>query len=204
MRDLFPETLLVARQGDHIYTTSRKVAEHFGKLHKNVLRDIDRLLAVLPDAEFGRLNFEPSTYLNEQQKPQPEYHLTHDGFAFLAMRFTGKQAMYWQLAFLAAFRQQEADLAAANARYLAALDAIRPSLRPVVKDFEDGLPRSDTAMWLGKSPAAVTYHRSQARRLGLLPQRPHPPAVERDKFGFPLDAEVIGADRGRFWKGAAA
>ena len=173
MRDLFPETLLVARQGDHIYTTSRKVAEHFGKNHRDVLKAIKNLLAAVPDREFAERNFAPSIYQvrggKNTVRDELEYHLTHDGFAFLAMRFTGKQSMYWQLAFLAAFRQQEADLAAANARYLAALDAIRPSLRPVVKDYEDGLPRSDTAMWLGKSPAAVSYHRSQARRLGLLP-----------------------------------
>lgn len=50
MPDLFPETLLVSRSGEHIYTTSRKVAEHFGKRHDNVLRDVQKLLAGLPRA----------------------------------------------------------------------------------------------------------------------------------------------------------
>lgn len=169
--DLFPETLLVTRQGKRIYTTSRKVATHFGKQHKDVLKAIKNLLAELPDAEFGRRNFAPSSYLNEQQKAQPEYHLTHDGFAFLAMRFTGRDAMYWQLAFLAAFRQLERDLADLQARYVAALDTVRPKLRPVAQDFADGMTRSDTAQWLGCSVASVSYQRAQARRLGLLCDR---------------------------------
>ena len=169
MRDLFPETLLVARHGERIYTTSRKVAEHFGKRHKNVLRDAERLIADLADKAFTGLNFEPSTYVDSTGRSLPEYHLSHDGFALLAMGFTGREALRWKVAFLQAFRQMESDLAASQARYMAALDAVRPSLRPVVQDFEQGLPRSDTAMWLGKGVGSVTYHRGQARRLGLLP-----------------------------------
>ena len=169
MRDLFPETLLVARQGERIYTTSRKVAEHFGKLHKHVLRGTEKLIAELADPAFTEPNFGLSYYLDSTGRRLPEYHLSHDGFALLAMGFTGRKALRWKVAFLQAFRQMESELAASQARYMAALDAVRPSLRPVVQDFEQGLPRSDTAMWLGKGVGSVTYHRGQARRLGLLP-----------------------------------
>ena len=177
--DLFPETLLVARKGHRVYTTSRKVATHFGKRHKNVLRDIQTLLAELHDAKFSRLNFEPRNYTYQTGKGQAreavEYHLSHDGFALLAMGFTGGEALRWKVAFLAAFRQMEADLAQTQAalvemqaRYVAALAIIRPKLRPVVQDFADGMTRSDTALWLGCSVRSVSYQRSQARRLGLL------------------------------------
>ncbi len=169
MPDLFPETLLVSRSGEHIYTTSRKVAEHFGKRHDNVLRDVQKLLAELTDAEFGRLNFEESSYLNEQLKQQPEYRLTEEGFALLAMGFTGREALRWKVAFLQAFRAMESDLADMQARYVAALDLVRPSLRPTVEDARAGLPRAATAQRLGKSVGAVSYHRSQGRGLGLLP-----------------------------------
>lgn len=167
--DLFPETLLVTRQGECIYTTSRKVAEHFGKKHKNVLRAIESLLTDLSDAEFNGLNFEPVEYLDAKGERRPEYRLSHDGFALLAMGFTGREALRWKLAFLAAFRQMERDLADMQARYVAALDIIRPKLRPVVHDFADGMTRGDTAMWLGCSVHSVSYQRSQARHLGLLP-----------------------------------
>ena len=36
-------------------TTSRKIAQVFGKEHKNVLRDIE---SIIIDDEFSRLNFE--------------------------------------------------------------------------------------------------------------------------------------------------
>lgn len=150
------------------YTTSRAVAERFGKQHKDVLRAIKNLLTEMPEPEFGRRNFAPSSYLNEQNKPQPEYHLTHDGFAFLAMRFTGAEAMAWQIAFLEAFNALEAELRAREARYARALDQVRPALRPVVEGTEHGQSRRDIGDRLGKSPSAITYHRRSARRLGLL------------------------------------
>lgn len=150
------------------FTTSRAVAERFSKRHKNVLRDIEKLVATMPDPEFGRLNFEPSSYLNEQSKVQPEYRLTHDGFALLAMGFTGCDALAWKIAFLQAFNALEAELHARTTRFATALDQVRPMLRPVVEATEAGYSRTDIAGPLGKSPASVTYHRRTARRLGLL------------------------------------
>ena len=194
MRDLFPETLLVARHGERIYTTSVKIAEHFGKEHRDVLRAIRRVMDDTPSDELLR-NFaqQSETYmLKGKLRQRPIYELTHDGFAVVAMGFTGPEAMAWKWKFLAAFRQQEVELADMQTRYLAVLDVARPGLRTVVKDFEDGLPRSDTAAWLGKSVGAVSYRRRQARSHGLLPAIVARPKVPRDRFGFPLDAVVIG------------
>lgn len=71
------------------------VAECFGKNHKNVLRDIRNLTA--PDSglseEFGRQNFKLSYYRNKQNKKQPCYYMTHDGFTLLAMGYAGKEAV---------------------------------------------------------------------------------------------------------------
>lgn len=154
------------------FTTSRAVAERFGKTHKNVLRDIEKLIAAMPDPEFSRLNFELRKYqyttARNQLREAPEYRLTHDGFAFLAMRFTGTEAMAWQIAFLQAFNALEAELRAKTERFAHALDQVRPMLRPVVEATEAGYSRTDIAAPLGKSPASITYHRRSARRLGLL------------------------------------
>ena len=172
--DLFPETLLVNLDHGHIFTTSRKVAEHFGKSHKNVLRDISALLAKIARLNFeppnatGRLNFAPSSYTDKRGKTYPEYHLSHDGFSLLAMGFTGREALVWKLKFLEAFNAMESELHARTQRFAAALDQVRPNLRPVVEGTQGGLNRAAIAAPLGKSCAAVTYHRSQARRLGLL------------------------------------
>lgn len=150
------------------FTTSRAVAERFGKRHKNVIRDIERLLAETPDPEFSWLNFEPRNYVDERGKTWQEYRLTHNGFAFLAMRFTGRDAMAWQIAFLQAFNALEAELLERTARFAQALDQVRPVLRPVVEGTEQGLSRTDIAAPLGKSTGSISYHRAAARRLGLL------------------------------------
>ena len=96
------------------------------------------------------------------------YEMTEEGFALLAMGFTGKQALLWKIDFLNAFLAQRAALARLTNRYAHALDVVRPCLRPVVEGTEQGLSRIAIAEPLGKSANAVTYHRRRARELGLL------------------------------------
>jgi Rha family phage regulatory protein len=79
------------------------------------LRDIDLLLRDLP-ADFGRLHFELSSYLNSQNKVQPLYRLTRDGFSLLAMGFTGKPALNWKIRYIGAFNQMEQALQAEATR----------------------------------------------------------------------------------------
>ncbi|MDR2838925.1 MAG: Rha family transcriptional regulator [Azonexus sp.] len=166
--DLFPETLLVTCEGDRIYTTSLKVAEHFHKRHKNVLQSIENLLAECPDEVFNGLNFQPVEYLDAKGERRKMYKLTEEGFALLAMGFTGKEALRWKINLLNAFMAQRAALAKLTARYAHVVDVIRPNLRPVVEGTEAGLNRASIAGALGKSANAITYHRRQARRFGLL------------------------------------
>ena len=111
--DLFPEILLVSNEGGRIFTTSRCVAERFNKRHDNVMRAIDKLSC---SDEFRQLNFEAATYLDKQKKPREMFRLTHDGFAYLCMRFTGAEAGLCQEKFLAAFHTLERELAVLKER----------------------------------------------------------------------------------------
>ena len=70
-------------------TDSLKVADVFGKRHKNIIQAVKELDC---SEEFRRLNFQPSYYLNEQNKRQPKFNMTQDGFTFLVMGFRGKKA----------------------------------------------------------------------------------------------------------------
>ena len=88
--------------GDKIVTDSRKVAEAFGKLHKDVIRKIKSLGC---SSEFAERNFTlcfENSYL-QNGKPQPLYQMTKDGFMLLVMGFSGKKAMAIKEAFIAAF-----------------------------------------------------------------------------------------------------
>lgn len=166
---------LAARQSlftDHgkALTTSRAIAERFGKNHKDVLRTIDNLLSASPSPEFSQRNFAPSDYKNSRGKCLPEYILTHDGFAFLAMRFTGKDAMAWQIAFIQAFNAIESELLTRVEREAAALHQLRPLLAPIIAGTEQGLRRAAIGATVNRSAASISYHRRAARCLGLLPQ----------------------------------
>lgn len=92
----------------HGWATSLQVAEHFGKQHRNVLRDIRSM--DIPESDRA-LNFEltitPVLGPKGAVRDEPMYKMTRDGFVLLAMGFTGKEAMRWKLAYIKAFNQLE-------------------------------------------------------------------------------------------------
>lgn len=101
---LNPEFNLYERNSQ-AFCSSRQIAEEFGKKHDNVLRDIRNLDC---SSEFRLLNFEESSYRNEQNKKQPEYLMTKDGFVFLVMGYRGKKAAKFKEAYIKRFNDMEA------------------------------------------------------------------------------------------------
>lgn len=87
--------------------TSLQIAEHFGKRHTNVLRAINNLGC---SEDFNELNFERVDYIDDKGERRPMYHIARDGFALLAMGFTGKEAMRWKEAYITAFNAMETKL----------------------------------------------------------------------------------------------
>lgn len=85
-------------------TTSLAIAEHFNKPHKDVLSKISRLDC---SPEFNERNFSPVEYTDAKGERRPAYQVTRDGFAFLAMGFTGKRAAKFKEAYTTAFNQME-------------------------------------------------------------------------------------------------
>ena len=85
-------------------TTSLDVAKHFRKQHKDVLRSIANLDC---SPEFTQRNFAPCTRPGSNNKPEPYYRMTRDGFTFLCMGFTGKEAAQWKEAYIGAFNKME-------------------------------------------------------------------------------------------------
>mgnify|MGYP002091636291 CR=1 FL=1 len=81
-------------------TTSLVIAQAFEKEHKDVLRAIYNMEC---SPEFNERNFAPVGYKDAKGEIRPAYRLTRDGFAFLAMGFTGKKAAAWKERFLEAF-----------------------------------------------------------------------------------------------------
>lgn len=85
------------------------VAELFEKNHKEVLRDIRKITDPLSglSEEFRQRNFAPSSYRNQQNKKQPCYYLTRDGFTMLVMGYTGQKAMHFKELYIKRFNEME-------------------------------------------------------------------------------------------------
>ncbi|MGL5013967.1 MAG: Rha family transcriptional regulator [Bacteroidales bacterium] len=106
---LAPVTSYVFNKGGQVLTDTLKVAEFFGKSHKNILRDIDNLGC---SQDFGKLNFELSSYKTTQNKNLPLVEMTKDGFLFLAMGYTGAAAALIKERYISEFNRMEKELQA--------------------------------------------------------------------------------------------
>ena len=104
---------LVIINNDTPVTTSLKVAEVFGKEHRNVIRDIRDVIkqagGMLKNEQTPM--FEETTYIHEQNgQTYPMYYLNRDGFTLLAMGFNGKKALNFKLQYIKAFNRMEEKL----------------------------------------------------------------------------------------------
>lgn len=99
----------VINNNGELVVSSRKVAEDFGKEHRNVLANIREMLTAENSAVLSKM-FYATTYVNIQNKEQPEYLMNRDGFTLLAMGFTGRKAFEWKLKYINAFNKMEEQL----------------------------------------------------------------------------------------------
>jgi Rha family phage regulatory protein len=151
---------VVQLKGGHAVTTSLDVAKIFARRHKDIIRAIRQLNC---SEEFGRRNFMPDIYLDEQGRPQPCYEIKKDGWFMLVMSFTGRRAAQFKEAYIAAFnkalddlaeirgeslpalRQQNLDLSLENHRLKAAVFRTDKSMRQVRRYLEMGLNYTEVA-----------------------------------------------------------
>lgn len=102
---------LVINHKNQVSTTSRLIAQKFGKRHDNVLRAIENLEC---SPNFQRLNFELSLYTRKLSaggsKQEKEFIISRDGFTMLVMAFTGPKAAQFREEFIDEFNRMEAIL----------------------------------------------------------------------------------------------
>lgn len=119
---------LITVSAGKMMVSSKQVADHFGKVHRNVLIDI-RKLAADAGSDFGEHNFLPSSYISAQNKELPCYMMTRDGFSLLAMGFTGKPALAWKVKYIQAFNRME--------QMLSGESSVMKSLNDAMKRMEE-------------------------------------------------------------------
>lgn len=124
---------LVSINDDQVVTSSRNIAEHFGKRHDNVIRDIDNYLKT--DA----LNFEDmffaSTYKDSYGRDKRAYLMNRDGFSLLVMGFTGKAALTWKLHYIQAFNAMEKQLREQQSGF--DISSLSPEMQAVVASIKE-------------------------------------------------------------------
>lgn len=98
---------LVFIKDGEAFTDSLNVAEVFEKRHDNVMQDVKNLDC---SEEFSLLNFQESDYTNDRGKTYPKYDMTRDGFTFLAMGYTGKEAARFKEMYIGEFNRMEKQL----------------------------------------------------------------------------------------------
>lgn len=108
---------LVKIENETIVTSSRSVAEHFGKRHDKLIHEINRMYSDYCAGEgmpkmVETPMFFKTTYVHEQNgQTYPMYLMNRDGFSLLVMGFTGKKALEWKLKYINAFNSMEKQLA---------------------------------------------------------------------------------------------
>lgn len=87
-------------------TDSVKVAQVFGKQHKNIMQAIRNILGTAENSAQRKWFYE-STYIASNGKPNPMYIMNRDGFSLLAMGLTGAKAMQFKVGFIEQFNAME-------------------------------------------------------------------------------------------------
>lgn len=145
---------LVIMHDRQAVTTSLRVAEVFGKEHRNVLATIGGLLK----NQHTQHMFTKSTYVNEQNgQSYPMYYMNRDGFTLLAMGFTGKKALQFKIQYIKAFNSMETQIKTgyvipgsyAEALKLAAKQAEQIETMKPKALFADAVATSHTSILIG-------------------------------------------------------
>jgi len=93
---------------------NRDVAALFKKRHANVLQAIDRLEC---SPKFNELNFQSVEYRDGKGEARRSINMTKDGFVFLVMGFTGKDAARFKEAYITRFNEMEEQLRGSSRRF---------------------------------------------------------------------------------------
>lgn len=98
------ELIEVKNNNGELFVSSREVSINFNKEHKNIKRDIRKLIS--SDLSVSNM-FVKSEYKDVNNRTQEEFLMNRDGFSLLVMGFTGSKALEWKLKYIEAFNKME-------------------------------------------------------------------------------------------------
>lgn len=116
-------------------TDSLKVAQVFGRQHKNVIRSI-RDIMMSANLLANRQTFCESTYMDSQGRKQPIFLMTKEGFCALVMRWNGEKANQFKMAFIEMFSKMESAFQRIQPQYPAIPQTFAEALRLAASQAE--------------------------------------------------------------------
>lgn len=190
-------------QCGEVFASSRDVANTFEKRHDNVVRDIDRLIAITKGRPQERLlKFEESFVEVETGNGTPRqfraFNMNREAFSLLAMGFTGEKAVQWKLLYIEAFCMMEAELKRRGAMEPTAVPAVveAPEIGESIREQRMALDMVREARILFGHGAA----RKMWREMAVLPE-----AASTDPFqwcGREPAAREADSGPAADWRGA--
>lgn len=125
---------LVSVVNGKVVVTSKQVSDHFGKIHRDVMRAIRDEMKTAGD--FGVRNFTQSSYISLQNKKLDCYEMTRDGFSLLAMGFTGPDAQQWKIKYITAFNAMESEILSNRTKEISVMDELNKAYLLMESDKE--------------------------------------------------------------------
>lgn len=156
--------LQLTNQNGQAVVSSRKIAEDFGKEHKNVLRDIETLLRDVLEIE---PMFYETTAPDSYGREQKVYLMNRDGFTLLAMGFTGTEAMQWKIRYIQAFNEMEKQLVTQLPNSYA--DALRELATTVEQKEALQIENAQSKQIINELKPKATYYDMILQNKSLLP-----------------------------------
>ena len=105
--------LITVENGEPM-TTSLKIAEVFGKRHKDVLKTIRKKIEKIDELEVGANlrspKFIEESYIDLQNKEHEMYKLNKDALVLVVMNYQTKEALKFQLDYIDAFNNMQKQL----------------------------------------------------------------------------------------------
>jgi Rha family phage regulatory protein len=101
---------LVSCNNRQAVTTSKLVAQVFGKRHNDVLKAIGNLMADLKSEGVSERSFALRHYTDQRGRTHPMYEMNRDGFTLLAMGFNGRKSLRFKIEYIEAFNRMERAL----------------------------------------------------------------------------------------------
>ncbi|GEL14220.1 Rha family transcriptional regulator [Pediococcus cellicola] len=101
---------LVVMKDQQAVTSSLQVANFFGKKHKNVIQTIETKMSSAENSAQLKRMFILGNYQDRSGKPNKMFYMNRDGFSFIAMGFTGREADEFMLEYIEAFNRMESQV----------------------------------------------------------------------------------------------